>query len=97
MAKFPELGQDVYPSPTGRRTEQIGITPFRRCRQCGSVNDTRSTAFSQEGEGLVVKDSSGEQDAKSGCWFCGSLFWQKRKPRKLPDDQFLPTPDIKRR
>lgn len=97
-SKFPDLGADTYPSDTGNRTERIGETPFRRCRQCGSVNDTRATAFSKQGDGLVDAGTgvSGDQVSDSGCWFCGSLFWQKTKPMKLPDDQMLPNPDLKK-
>ena len=96
-SKFPDLGADVYPSDTGNRTERIGETPFRRCRQCGMVNDTRATAFSKNGDGLVDTPggSPGEQSVGSGCAFCGSLFWQRVKPEKLPDDTFLPNTDLK--
>ena len=73
------FGTPLYPSPQADKAgSRVGSTPCRRCIQCGQMNDTRKTAWS---------DSS---DADGGCRFCGSLYWQNTKPEALPDDRNLP-------
>ena len=98
MSRFPEFGTNIYPSTTGRRQNRIGVTSFRRCKQCGYVNDTGSTAWSLNGDGLVGgrgnENSPGEQSVGSGCAFCGSLNWQDHKPTVPPNDERLPTPNL---
>jgi len=42
---------------------------------------------------LYAKDHA----VQSGCGFCGSLKWQDTKPVALPDDQFLPSDENRRR
>lgn len=73
--------------------------------QCGFVNDTRLTAWAEKGDGLVDSGSFADLYGKTrnetgksqrvvgGCAFCGSMKWQKQRPRKLSDDQFLPASD----
>ena len=91
---FPSFGTDWFPTGNaGKTPNRVGITPILRCRHCGHTNDTRTTAWSAQGEGLTAPDSYGSQDVNAGCAFCGSLFWRKTKPPKLPDDQFLPSRD----
>lgn len=91
------FGRRVYPSPTARRGERMGQTPFRYCIQCGFPNDTRTTAWAQganEGDGgLSLNDGSdpAEWTASAGCAFCGSMKWLPSKPTALPDDERLPT------
>lgn len=98
MRRCSSLGSSIYPSSTSRGNKRIGITPFKRCVQCGMPNDTRLTGWSKMGDGLVVENSTtGEQKVIGGCMFCGSYKWQKYKPRKLPDDRYLPNPELKKR
>lgn len=88
-------GRELHPNHPSSR---VKMTPLRRCRKCGTMNDTRTTAWSDSGEGLVkvaepgAKDSSGQYsspaifEAKSGCNLCGCLGWTKGRPRKLKDE-----------
>lgn len=94
----PSQGNDVFPSPTADpKGRQIGRTPYRRCQQCGLPNDTRSTGWAPDGEGLgpptTVSSSANTEDRANvgGCRFCGSMQWQKTKPASLPDDRFFPS------
>ena len=93
-----DQGQDVYPSPTAGDGKRIGKTSFHRCIQCGFVNNTRSTAFGDKGDGLSGEPQTTEesQEVTGGCAFCGSKKWLKHKPRKYPDDQFLPSDRLDR-
>jgi hypothetical protein len=47
--RYAPHGTPVYPSPTAGNGERLGRTPFRRCRQCGVPNDTRTTAWANSG------------------------------------------------
>lgn len=89
----PSFGRQVYPTPTGgtKRRLSIGVTPLRRCIQCGFVNDTRNTAWSRQGPDVVI------DPPQSGCKNCGSLFWQEQKPPKIADDRFKANPSLKQR
>lgn len=64
---------------------------------CGTPNDTRKASKGNQGDGLVEVSGSSpaEWDAAAGCHFCGSLQWVL-DGSALPDDRFLPTPEIKR-
>jgi len=102
------LGKPVFPSPTAGRGERIRRTPFRRCIQCGTDNDTRKTAWAKRGEGLKktaepgAADDTGVHstpavfDVKSGCVFCGSKYWLTSRPKKLPHSRRLPATGWKR-
>lgn len=97
-SRTPSFGRQVFPSPTASpKGERIGRTPFRRCVQCGRANDTRKTAWGEQGDGLgpptVVANSTNTQDraVQSGCWFCGTYQYQGSKPDPLPDDRNLPS------
>ena len=70
------------------------MTPYRRCRQCNAVNDTRVAGWSRKGEGLVQDAGNDEGDftVVGGCWFCGSRYWTPTKPVTLPDDRFAHNP-----
>mgnify|MGYP001586066359 CR=1 FL=1 len=88
----PSFGRPVFPSPTGGRSNQIGLTPLRRCMQCGFPCDVNETAFSRKGEGMDEN-----QEVVAGCPQCGSLNWQPSKPSKIKDDERTRNTDIKRR
>ena len=88
MKKTICFGSPVYPSPTAGRGERLGISPLRRCVQCGTPNDTRKTPWSDSAEADPVRNAG-------GCKFCGSLMWTHDKPAILPDDRKLPTRDRK--
>src|SRR3990167_3869320 len=98
-SRAPDIGINIYPSQTAGRTKRLGVTSFLPCIQCGSYNDTRTTAWAKQGDGLSVIDGSSPTEFKvgAGCWFCGSLKWRKEKPGKYPDDRELPNPDLRRR
>jgi hypothetical protein len=84
--KYAPHGTPVYPSPTAGRGERLGRTPWRRCRQCGCPNDTRTTAWASAGDGLVEdSDSPADRTVTAGCRFCGSLQWLTNKPRPIED------------
>lgn len=87
MKKLIGFGHPAFPSPTAKRGEQVGVSPLRRCVQCGCNNDTRKQAWSDEAEAAIA--ATGVPQA--GCRFCGSLLWVRGKPVALPDDTFLPT------
>lgn len=87
MSRFSSFGSLVH---SDRGTKRIGVTPLKRCRFCRFANDTRTTAWSNRGEGNV-QISSTEFSARAGCAFCGSMNWHPGKPVKLPDDRFLPS------
>ena len=53
-SKFPDIGITVYPSSTAGRTHRVGVTSFLPCVQCGAYNDTRTTSWSNQGDGLVA-------------------------------------------
>lgn len=100
---FPRIGRDVYPTPEAdRKGSRVGRTPFKRCIQCGLPNDTRSTAWAAAGEGLgepytVSSDTNTQdRDVVAGCRFCGSLKWQHRKPKPLPDGRNYPADENRR-
>ena len=98
-SRAPNFGITVYPAPSAGRTKRLGSTSFLPCIQCGSYNDTRTTAWSNQGDGLNRDsgDATVSEDSGSGCWFCHSLKWRAGKPQKYPDDRFAPNPDLKRR
>lgn len=87
------FGENVYPSPTARNGEQLGRTPFRLCRQCGTPNDTRKVATFNAGDGVVDIADTDPQDREvsRGCRFCGSGQWLVGNPPPLPDDKNLPS------
>lgn len=95
IKKGSDWGVPVHPSTTARRGERMKITPMRYCVQCGLPNDTRKTAWSESGDGIVwnLAKSPADPTVTSGCRFCGSLKWLKAKPIKLPNDRYLPSPD----
>lgn len=97
--RSPDIGYVVYPSSTAGRKKRLGVTSLLPCKECGAYNDTRTTAWSNQGDGLVDTPGGdpGEQSVGSGCWLCGSLFWRWNKPEKYPDDRLLPNPDLRRR
>lgn len=85
-----------------RKSRRIGRTSFLTCSRCGLANDTRSTAWANNGSGLSVTaeatppstfsvyENPVEQTATSGCKFCGSLFWLDGKPSGYPDSDKIP-------
>lgn len=82
--RYATFGRTVYPAPgaTGRG-ERVGRTPLRRCRQCGTPNDTRKTAT---GAGDTISHAAdGDPTVGGGCRFCGSLSWTKANSRKIKD------------
>jgi len=89
------LGMPVYPSATSRRGERVKRTPYRRCRNCGSPNDTRRVGVGK-GDGLRLRSDldPNEWDVKAGCNFCGSKLWHRGGSTPLKDDKRL---DINRR
>lgn len=101
---IPSYGKEEFLRGKGDR---IGRTPYRRCVRCRMPNDTRTTAWSDSGDGLgpptdVVVDGQTQANTKdravqSGCRFCGSLKWQESKPIALPDDRDLPSDEWSRR
>jgi hypothetical protein len=79
-------GRNNHPAGRfARGGKRLGLTPFMYCVQCGTANDTRATAWSKDGEGISHEDD-GTPSVDAGCAFCGSLFWQYQKPKKLRDD-----------
>ena len=88
-------------SPFGGR--RIGRTPLRRCRICNFPNDTRSTGWAKEGEGISRSTTTvggltiGQFEITGGCAFCGNMTWVRGKPQKLPDDIDLPSDEYKNR
>ena len=93
-----DIGQDVYPSATGGDGKRIGKTSFHRCVQCGFVNDTRSTAVGDKGDGLTGEPATitEDQTVTGWCAFCGSKRWLPHQPPKYPIDQFLPSDKLDR-
>lgn len=104
--RTPEFGKEQLPHHA-RAGEQIGQTPFRRCK-CGRPLDTRKTAWSKaEGGGLgaptdvvvdgETQDNTKDRDEVSGCWFCGRTYWLNSKPNALPDDRNKPSDEWRNR
>lgn len=105
----PGGGRRVHPTGTAfRGGRQVGETPYRYCVQCGTANDTRSTEWSNDGEGIErdfdaagnpVLDENGNSIATitSGCSVCGSLFWQYTRPKKIKDRSILPSREARLR
>ncbi len=102
--RMPRFGKEAFPRHSG---EQLGRTPYKRCVNCNMPNDTRSTAWSDNGDGLgvptevtvdgEVQENVMDRAVNSGCRFCGSLKWQDSKPVALPDDRNFPSERNKRR
>ena len=98
--RSPMWGSPMYPSSSARNDKsRIGVTPLLRCRQCGAVNNTQATSYSETGDGLVDQEGGevGEQRVGAGCWFCGSLFWRDTRPPVYPNDERIPDGHIKKR
>lgn len=95
----PNFGEQIYPSPSAdRRGRRLGMTPMRKCIQCGAWNDTRKRSWSKKGEGLGSGDSNGSRDVTGGCMHCGSKHWLHNKPnRKWPDASKIPTREHRKR
>jgi hypothetical protein len=95
---LPSWGKEAFPR---RKSRRIGQTPLKTCVNCGKPNDTRTTAWSNEGDGLgaatdvvvggVTQDNTKDRAVESGCTFCGSTKWQSNKPPQLPDDYNKPS------
>jgi hypothetical protein len=83
------FGTELF-SGAVRGGERLGVSPMRRCVQCGMPNDTRKTAWSDKTEGTG-------NDADPGCRFCRTPYWQWTKPEALPEDRFLPAEKVRRR
>ena len=94
---FAAFGRSVYPAPgASGRSRRVGRTPWRRCRQCGTPNDTRKTGW---GDGDAIShDSDGDPTVDGGCVFCGTLSWTKSKPTPVEDgSQTLPSLEWRRK